>query len=324
MKRTRWTFRVSQEIIQAQSETAHPISNSWQERSMSLIRFSSLLVFACGAVLPSALVAQGQAEPAIEDNSFLIEEAYNQEPGVVQHISTFAVTGASRRDLFYTFTQEWPFKGQKHQLSYTIPVTRLNAQSAGFGDIVLNYRMQFGGGDLRWAFAPRLSAVLPTGSVSRGLGDGSPGLQLNFPVSFEVTSDVVTHLNAGGTLLPWAEGPAVVGKRPKRTLTNGFLGGSIIAPTRLPVQLMVENLVTFNEEIVPGGDVDRSTSWILSPGIRAAFNFGSLQVVPGFAVPFTRTSGETVHDYLIYLSFEHPFSTSSQTVIRADSAGARE
>lgn len=275
---------------------------------MYLKRFSSSLVFLLGAVLPSALVAQDQSEPAIEDNSFLIEEAYNQEPGVVQHISTFAVTGASRRDLFYTFTQEWPFKSQKHQLSYTVPVSRLDGQSAGFGDMLLNYRLQMGGGDLRWAFAPRLTAVLPTGSVSRGLGDGSPGLQINFPLSFKVSSNVVTHFNAGGTLLPWAEGPAVVGKRPKRTLTNGFLGGSIIAPTRMPIQLMLESLVTFDGEILPGGDVDRSSSWIISPGVRAAFNFGSLQVVPGFAVPFTRSSGETVHDYMVYLSFEHPFA----------------
>jgi hypothetical protein len=267
-----------------------------------------LLVFALGAAFPSGVVAQDQSKPAIEDNSFIIEEAYNQEPGVVQHISTFAVTGAARRDLFYTFTQEWPFKGQKHQLSYTLPITRLDAQSAGVGDIVLNYRMQMGGGDLRWAFAPRLSAVLPTGSVSKGLGDGSPGVQINFPLSYKVTTDVVTHFNAGGTLLPWAEGPAVVGKRPRRTLANGFLGGSIIAPTRMPLQLMFESLVTFDGEIVPGGDVDRSTSWILSPGIRAALNFGSLQVVPGFAVPFTRSSGQTTHDYLVYLSFEHPFA----------------
>ena len=27
--------------------------------------------------------------PKIEDNSFLIEEAYNQEPGIIQHIQTF-------------------------------------------------------------------------------------------------------------------------------------------------------------------------------------------------------------------------------------------
>ena len=33
----------------------------------------------------------------IEDNSFLIEEAYNQEPGVVQHIFAAAFNNDSRR-----------------------------------------------------------------------------------------------------------------------------------------------------------------------------------------------------------------------------------
>jgi hypothetical protein len=41
----------------------------------------------------------------IQDNSFLIEEAYNQEPGVVQHIGSFRRQG---RDRFFTFSQELP------------------------------------------------------------------------------------------------------------------------------------------------------------------------------------------------------------------------
>ena len=131
-------------------------------------------------------MAQADQGPAIEDNSFIIEEAYNQEPGVVQHISTFAVTGAGRTDLFYAFTQEWPFRSQRHQLSYTLPLARLDAQSVGVGDVLRNYRLQLGGGAPRWAVAPRLTAVLPTGSVSKGLGDGSPGLQVNIPVSYRL------------------------------------------------------------------------------------------------------------------------------------------
>ncbi len=264
-----------------------------------------------GLLTPRRAAAQDKQEPAIEDNSFFIEEAYNQEAGVVQHINSFAVTGPSRRDLFYSFTQEWPFRGQRHQLSYSIPLTRLDGQTAGIGDVVLNYRLQLGGGERRWASAPRLSAVLPTGSVSRGRGDGSPGLQVNFPFSYRLSHDLVTHLNAGGTILPWAEGPVVTGKRPKRTLTSGFVGASLIAPTRFPVQLMFENLVTFESSITAGGGIDHATSWILSPGVRAALNFGSLQVVPGLAVPFTRSGGETVHDYFFYLSFEHPFSSAA-------------
>jgi hypothetical protein len=74
----------------------------------------------------------------IEDNSFLIEEAYNQDPGVIQHISSFQYM--KDHTWMYTFTDEWPVPGRKHQLSTTIPV--LNNGESGFGDIALNYRYQ--------------------------------------------------------------------------------------------------------------------------------------------------------------------------------------
>jgi hypothetical protein len=38
----------------------------------------------------SAQTPPAEAPSQIQDNSFLIEEAYNQDPGVVQHIQTFA------------------------------------------------------------------------------------------------------------------------------------------------------------------------------------------------------------------------------------------
>jgi hypothetical protein len=58
----------------------------------------------------------------IQDNSFLIEEAYNQEDGVIQHISTFERLTNSR-DWVYTQTDEWPFRSYKHQLSVTLAAT---------------------------------------------------------------------------------------------------------------------------------------------------------------------------------------------------------
>src|SRR5260221_10479412 len=45
--------------------------------------------------------------PIIQDNSFLVEEAYNQEFGVVQHIQTFQRVW-STHSWGYTFTQECP------------------------------------------------------------------------------------------------------------------------------------------------------------------------------------------------------------------------
>src|SRR6185369_9428280 len=58
----------------------------------------------------------------IMDNSFLVEEAYNQEPGVIQHILTgfYGINtraGSEERGLSLTFTQEWPVFSQAHQFS---------------------------------------------------------------------------------------------------------------------------------------------------------------------------------------------------------------
>lgn len=258
----------------------------------------------------SVVRAQDAAEPAIADNSFFIEEAYNQELGVVQHISTFLVAGRENRDLLYSFTQEWPFHSQRHQVSFTLPVGRPGGESAGFGDILLNYRWQLGAGARPWAIAPRVSAVLPTGSVRRGLGDGSVGVQVNLPVSYQLTPSVVTHWNAGATLLPWAQGPQVSGDRTRRTLAQFNLGGSIVFPTQFPVQFLLEQLVLFESEIDARGEVARGTSGVTSPGVRAAINLGSLQIVPGVALPFTRSSGQTEMDLFRYLSFEHPFRSA--------------
>jgi len=47
---------------------------------------------------------------ATEDNSFLIEEGDNQEVRVVQHIFNGYYL-SDTRDMFYTFTQEWPMGG---------------------------------------------------------------------------------------------------------------------------------------------------------------------------------------------------------------------
>jgi len=95
------------------------------------------------ALLRAAPLASAQEGP-IQDNSFLIEEAYNQDPGVVQHISSYS-RFASSGDWIYTFTQEWPLRGLKHQVSYSLPVQDLHSQLAaavGIGDVAINYRYQ--------------------------------------------------------------------------------------------------------------------------------------------------------------------------------------
>ena len=145
---------------------------------------------ALAAVLAAApaLRAQDTARPPapIADNSFLIEEAYNQERGVVQHINTFAHPTTSG-SWAYSFTQEWPAPGQRHQLSYTIPIVQLEGAGTGMrgiGDVAINYRYQLRGmHEERVAIAPRLTLLVPTGDAKKGTGAGGTGIQVNLPIS---------------------------------------------------------------------------------------------------------------------------------------------
>src|SRR5437868_4914478 len=127
----------------------------------------------------AAVAARGQTpekEPshpphAIQDNSFLVEEAYNQEEGIVQHINLFQ-RSIRTGEWVGTFTQEYPFPGIRHQLSYTVPYQRLETSAgkvSGLGDLAINYRYQWIGNDeAAVAVAPRLTLFLPSGDERRG------------------------------------------------------------------------------------------------------------------------------------------------------------
>src|SRR4051812_18520689 len=86
-------------------------------------------------------------QPSIEDNSMFIEEAFNQEAGIIQHISNFVFSGGN---FAYNYTQEIPLKNEKHQFSFGLSYTSLkkspeqafqnrNFLTNGLGDIFLNY-----------------------------------------------------------------------------------------------------------------------------------------------------------------------------------------
>lgn len=95
--------------------------------------------FAVALALAMPLHGIAEESKKIQDNSFLLEEAYNQEAGVVQHIQSFMYMKKSK-DWVYAFTQEWPFPDETHQLSYTVPMVRLTdpSNASGIGDIALN------------------------------------------------------------------------------------------------------------------------------------------------------------------------------------------
>ena len=251
--------------------------------------------------------SQETTSPAIQDNSFLIEEAYNQEQGVVQHINTFSrAIGTS--NWVYAFTQEWPVRGQRNQLSYTIPVAHAANQTGtrtGIGDVAVNYRYQMLGVAGGPAFAPRLSVLLPTGASRRGFGAGGMTWQMNLPFSVTLPASFVAHSNAGMSFTPRARNTAdaVAATR------EYSLGQSLIWLILRDVNLMVEALWTTAQEVAGPGRTVRTTEFFVSPGIRAAINFRSkLQIVPGLAVPIGVGPSRGERSLFAYLSFEHPFA----------------
>ena len=215
----------------------------------------------------------------ITDNSFLVEEAFNQEAGVVQNIFTW--TRARNGTWNGSFTQEWPAPGMTHQLSYSVPFSS-TGEAAGIGDVLLNYRYQLRteteGGP---AISPRFSVILPTGRQADGLGGGAAGVQFNLPASKQLGNFYV-HANVGHTWVPAVQ----------QTSQAAASGIWRVAPM---LNLMLEGVVAFGE------------STTLSPGFRRGWNFGERQLVIGVAAPVTRADGRSTAALLTYFSYELPF-----------------
>jgi hypothetical protein len=264
------------------------------------------LVFATGLqVFSQSAVKQ---EGPIQDNSFLVEEAYNQERGVVQHINTFSRMWNSK-DWTYTFTQEWPAPhNSRHQFSYTLIGSHAGAfagSSAGWGDTAFNYRYQLlGDGGSRVAFAPRVSIMLPTGDVTRGRGLGASGIQTNLPFSFVLNRRLVTHWNAGSTFAANAQSADHC-----RAATLGYsFAQSFVLVVNPRLNFLVETAHNRFQSVTRPGGTEWLSATYLSPGVRWAYNFSSgLQVVPGIAMPVGIGASAGERGLFLYLSFEHPF-----------------
>jgi DtxR family Mn-dependent transcriptional regulator len=263
-----------------------------------------LCVLATPAYAQTTPSARPAAEPfAITDNSFLVEEAFNQEAGIFQNIAGAVFVNGNWG---FNFTQEWPVHSQLHQFSYTVSALD-NGSGSGIGDTQLNYRYQaLAEGPGRPAFSPRVSLALPTGDVPRLRGSGSAGLQVNLPFSKQA-GDWYWHWNGGVTWLPRAERLAVNTPDDTRVnLLSPFLAGSAIYRVRPMFNLMLESVLRF-DELVDGENTSRETAFVLSPGARGGWNLGDQQLIVGAAIPITWVAGSAETGLLLYLSYELPF-----------------
>lgn len=245
---------------------------------------------------------------SILDNSFLVEEAFNQDPRVVQHISTFQFFPGSDRRFAFSFTQEWPLWGMTHQFSYQFTYSGIDrGQVTGFGDVMLNYRYQLLEKESGVAVAPRFSVTLPTGDASKGLGEGVLGYEACIPASGRFSDRIVAHGDLIVTYFPHVKGKDESGNEVTRSLPVYTIGASIIYLLGPQVNLMLEALHRRSGEIDQSGETAFSYETTINPGLRTALNFENLQIVPGLSVPVRLNVTGAEVGMFFYLSFEHGF-----------------
>ena len=237
----------------------------------------------------------------VKDNSFLIEEAYNQEAGVVQFIFGHQYLQPSHNTTT-TFTNELPVGGESHQFSYVIPMQKIGATSeSGLGDVSLNYRYQLVNNE-HVAMAPRVSLLLPTGDSKKDLGTGAVGLQFNQSLSITLNDRWSNHWNAGFTYTPQAQDAA----GDKSDVFGFNFGTSVIYNWSPRTNLLCELVTNTLEKTTGPGTKASESSYYILPGIRTAFDVGETEVVPGIGALFGLGPSAVDHELGVfaYLSFE--------------------
>ena len=236
----------------------------------------------------------------IEDNSFLIEEAYNQEEGVLQHI--FLLESFEDRAWGARFTEEIPISGMTHQASITVPYVDLGRQDRerGLGDVDLGYRYQLLRNE-HILVAPAVNLLLPTGDYKKGLGLGALGVRFLIPVTIPIAPQWVAHLNAG--YLFHADAKNAVSQ--KSDVHGTISAASLIYRTSDVFDLMLEYYSETGEDVVGPGQTQETREIWFNPGFRYAANFADFQMVTGLAYMngVGPTAGQT--GFSFYLSFEH-------------------
>jgi hypothetical protein len=258
-------------------------------------------------------------QPYLEDNSMLIDEAFNQETGIIQHISNVIVTASA---LQCSYTQEIPLVSHQHQLSFGISygwlknginVAQAGSYShvaSGFGDILLSYRPMIAGKH-DWALViPRFTVIVPTGNAQSGLGNGGWGSQLSIAVTKRLSSKITTHTNAGYTYIVRAdhyryESNGMPASAYERDLASVNLGASLVWLAKQKMHLLAEYVFSYGKTAKDNGSFSGNCLMTVNPGVRYAFDIGKVQIVPGVGVPLNFNNG--VFDNagtFIYLSVE--------------------
>lgn len=244
-------------------------------------------------------ISQMLMAEAIQDNSFLVEEAYNQEPGVVQFINVYQ-KNKDKNNWNYTFINEIPVISQDHQFSYELPFIHTDAPSqTELGDVKLNYRYEFFRSE-KIVSTGRVSLITPTGKYEKGAGTGQLGSEVSLISSIIITDKWVQHWNFGTAYTPKAK------EAGGGTADNSkyFMATSNVYLISESVNFMLEAVATSAQTTTADQKAEWGTTLTISPSLRYAIDYNDWQFVPGVAVPTGVGPSAGDVQYLVYLSIE--------------------
>ena len=260
------------------------------------MQFNLRSTFSILAFLTFSCVAFGDP---IEDNSFLVEESYNQEEGVVQFIQVYQKE-AKTENWNYTFINEYPFFSQTHQLSFEVPIAHLESNNKSqIEDLKLNYRNELFRNETV-VTTLRLSTTLPTGDYEKGFGVGASGYETALLASVQIAPRWVQHWNVGAGITPKAKntlGEQADNRKYFWAVSNVYLMSDHL-------NFMLEATGTQQEQTITENSAEWTSETIVSPSVRYAIDYNDWQFVPGLAFPTGLGPTEGSNQILGYLSIE--------------------
>jgi len=244
-------------------------------------------------------------QPAFEDNSFLLDEAFTQPKGVIQNIMNFYVR---KSDYAMSFTQQIPIT-DKHQLGYTFNYSVVgsgsDAHNSGFGDLYLHYSYALLGKMDGLMLVPEFTLIVPTG---KNRGYGGWGGQFILAATKRLSPRIVTHYNIGYSYISRADF-ITSGTSTDRTFFEEDLhlqnaAASVIWYATRRFNLLLESTTGVSKKVV-NATTERVFNLTLNPGFRFLVDNERAQLVPGMSVPLNFEGKSFAGAGLfIYLSYE--------------------
>lgn len=240
------------------------------------------------------ILLTGPVLARVEDNSFLLEEAYNQNPGEIQLIQRYQTFQHERPE--YGVEIEAPITDNTHQFSLAI------GRQENLSDLEVGYRFQAINVEGKM-LTEGLRIILPTGSLRNESDHGVVGYEWLQSATVVFNEKISNHWNLGVRVYPNAESPST---SDDRTLTNFIGGTSLVYYYQEDLNFLLEGLFESEEMIDDRGEIESEVRFTLNPGVRFAWNIDwqKSQIVPGIAFPVVFNDEKTNPGVFFYFSWE--------------------